>query len=445
MQLFLDRYIHLIERQGQHLAFNSVSLDSWELTSAEARVLKEHADGATAVDTVGVDVEALVEEGLLVSVRTEPGKAMERLMESRKSKSAKGRGHFNSLRMSLTERCNMACTYCFQQALYPEDQPRMSEETMAQTLEWFIDQAEGDSISLQYFGGEPLLEWPLIQLANATVAKALAEGRISGYRQTMTTNGTVLTDTRAKWLLEQQFELIFSFDGPPEINDQMRIFKSGRGSYEKAAEGIKRWSALGGEPAILMTATQLNLRSLPRYVRWFAEESGINPAVIALNSPQPTETGWETGGVELAQAVFEMWLYCDERGIAFQAPGTFIPLHLRTKMPQSDHCIDGNLFGTEAGTWPVYVSADGRRSLCLVHHNDHRVEVPKGGDPIELGRRWHFEGPTVEECDGCIASQICGGPCTLEKLLWGGDKLSADRCDFMRTMTTEVLTSGRGE
>ncbi|THV28350.1 radical SAM protein [Glycomyces paridis] len=442
MQLFVDRYIHLLEFEGRHYAFNSLSLDTWQLTPAEARLLGAHADGAEAADP-DVDVASLIAEGLLVPERTEPGKAMRRLAESRESKARQGRGHFNNLRISLTERCNMACTYCFQQALYPDDQPRMSEETLTETLEWFIGQAEGDDVNIQYFGGEPMLEWPLIQLADAYVAKARDEGRIASYRQTMTTNGTVLTESRASWLLEREFDLIFSFDGPPEVNDRMRIFKSGRGTYEKAAEGIKRWAALGGSPSILMTATPQNLRRLPEYVRWFVEESGIEPALIALNSPQPTADGWETGGTELARVVFDMWLFCLENGVTFQAPGTFIPLHLRTKTPQSDHCIDGNLFQPEESTWPMYVSADGRRSLCLVHHNDHRVESPREADPIEFGRRWHFEGPTVDECDGCIASQICGGPCTLEKLLWGGDRLSSDRCDFMRTMTAKVITAER--
>lgn len=193
-----------------------------------------------------------------------------------------------------------------------------------------------------------------------------------------------------------------------------------------------------------MTATSLNLPHLPKYVKWFAEECDADIEVIALNSPQPTTDGWETGGAELADAVFEMWTYCESRGITFQAPGTFIPAHLRSRKSQADHCIDGNLFTEDVGSWPIYVSADGRRSLCLVHHNDHRVEVTesKQGDTVAKASKWHQEGDSeAPDCDSCIASQICGGPCTLERILWGG-KLNDDRCGFMRTLTKRVLIEG---
>ncbi|MCC2335093.1 radical SAM protein [Cellulomonas wangsupingiae] len=436
MPLHRSRYAHVLSSPARTVAFNSLTLESWELAPDDVAALQDPG----ALDVTSAQAQELLEAGLVVHEDEAPGTAIARLNELRMERAQRRGGRFATLRIALTERCNMACGYCFQQALYPDAQPRMDLETFEREMSWFIDQARGENVTIQYFGGEPMMEWALIQRGDEMLREALSAGLVSEFRQTMTTNGTVMTAERAAWLAEHDFDLIMSFDGPPAVNDQLRVFKNGRGTYDKAARGLRLWTEAGGRGAILMTATELNLPHLPTYVRWFLEESGLPIETVALNSPQPTATGWETGGVELATAVFDIWTYCRSKDVEFHGPGTFIPSHIRTGVAQTDHCVDGDLLGDGEGSWPIYVSASGERSLCLVHHNDHRVQTTPE-DSHARGREWHLAGPSSESCDGCVASQMCGGPCTLEKLLWG-PKLSADRCDFVRTMTTLVLTEG---
>jgi uncharacterized protein len=433
--------VHTVERDEGWLAFNSLTLDLFELDATDEAILERHRE-PRPVDGTDPAIGDLLDAGLLVSEAEPANAAVDRLAARRAARHRRGGGRFATLRLALTERCNMACGYCFQQALYPGQQPRLSVETLDATLEWFVGQAQQRPVTVQYFGGEPMLEWDLIVRADACLQAAVDTGRLPSFRQTMTTNGTLLNRSRAAWLVARGFDLTFSFDGPPDVNDQQRVFKSGRGTYAKAAQGLREWVAAGGDSAILMTATRSNVVHLPEYVRWFVEESGLAPTTVGLNSPQPTPDGWETGGVELARAVFSVWRYCDARGITFHGPGTYIPEQIRARVPQADNCVDGDLLDAGGGgSWPVYVSAEGRRSMCLVHHRDHRLLPAEGEDPVATGERWHRTHDPVRECDGCIASQICGGPCTLERLLWGG-RLSADRCGFMREMTQLVLRHG---
>lgn len=428
-----SRYLHCFDDEGRTVAFHSVTLESWILDEDERRAIDRPEEAAPST------LRDLLEAGLLVAEPEEPGAAIARINAARTRRFHERRGRFSTLRIALTERCNMACTYCFQQALYPDSQPRMTPEIFEEQMGWFLDQGDGH-VTIQYFGGEPMLEWTLLRRGDAMLREAVARGSISSFRQTMTTNGTVLNPDRAKWLIEHDFDLIFSFDGPPEVNDKLRVFRNGRGSFDKAANGLRTWTAASGRGGILMTATELNLPHLAEYTRWFLDESGLDIELVALNSPQPTTDGWETGGALLADIVFEMWAACRERGVEFHGPGTFIPLHLKDRVPQSDNCVDGDLHGGGGGAWPIYVSASGQRSLCLVHHNDHRV-IAAPSTAASQGHDWHLRAPSVMDCDSCIASQFCGGPCTLEKLLWKG-ALSNDRCEFMRTMTRHVLTRG---
>jgi uncharacterized protein len=435
-----SRYVHVLDTPDRKIAFNSLTLQAFDLEDAEAELLARYrVDGGLDRDP-GDGARDLVDSRLLVpSAQDVPGQAVGRLNEARVAEFRRGRGRFRTLRLSLTERCNMACSYCFQQRLYPEQQPRMSEQLLGETVEWFIGQSEKRHLTVQYFGGEPFLEWDLMTKGDGMLAAAAVDGRISGYRQTVTTNGTLMTRERADWLVAHGFDLTFSFDGPPEINDRMRTFKNGRGTYEKTAQGLRTWVAAGGRSAILMTASSLNVDRLPEIVRWFVEESGLEPEMVGLNSPQPISEGWETGGEKLARTVFEVWRYVEDRGIVFHGPGTYMPGNLRREKPHLDNCVDGDPSDPEGDGWPVYVSADGRRSLCLVHHKDARVEVPRERPLKQAGLEWHKSHNSVADCDSCIASQLCGGPCTLERILWDG-RLNPDRCGFMQEMTRLTLT-----
>jgi uncharacterized protein len=439
--LHTSKYVHTVEGRHGHLVFNSLTLETFELDDAESRALARFRSACEVAPDDDPVVSGLWEAGLIVESGQQDGLlALDRLRESR-AQSARGRkGRHGTLRMALTERCNMACSYCFQQQMYPDAQPTMSAELLRDTMEWFIGQADGGRVTVQYFGGEPMLEWDRIVEADGMLQEARAAGRISDVRQTITTNGTVMTAAKARWMVDRDFDLTFSFDGPPDVNDRERRLRSGRGTYDLAARGLRTWVEAGGTSSLLMTATRSNVRHLPEYVRWFAEESGLEPKVIGINSPQPVETGWETGGVELAEAIWAVWRFCDENDIFFHGPGTSLPTHITDRAPHTDNCVDTSMAG-EPAMWPVYVSADGRRSLCVVHHRDHRVEVEADESAIARTREWHFGQPTVNECDTCIASQLCGGPCTLERIMWGG-RLSQDRCGFMREMTRLVLTEG---
>lgn len=440
MQWKASRYAHVYTGGGRRIAFNSLSLEAYEITARDEELLDRYRTPASVQEAPPTELKQLMEGQLIVPVDTDaPGQAVARINSLRTAQYRKRGGRYRNLRLALTERCNMACSYCFQQQMYPDLQPRMSEEVLEQTLGWFTGQAGGSSVSVQYFGGEPLLEWDRLQQGDAYLQRARADGRIAAYRQDVTTNGTLVTRSRAEWLVSHGFDLTFSFDGPPDINDRLRTYKNGRGTYENAARGLRRWVEAGGTSSILMTASSMNLHQLPEIVRWFVEVSDLNLEVIGLNSPQPTSEGWETGGEELAAVVFDIWNYLDAKGIFFHGPGTFIPSTIQSGVPNTDNCVTGEVDDPYGDAWPIYVSADGRRSMCLVHHQEKRVEIATGADAQKTGLQWHKSHEGLADCDSCPASQLCGGPCTVERILWGG-QLNEARCGFMQEMTRRVLT-----
>ena len=84
----------------------------------------------------------------------------------------------------------------------------MSIETIIAFLD-FLQPCSAKEIWLGFYGGEPLLAWPLIE---KTVAHA-RKNRKNKFHFTLTTNGSLLKKEHILFLKENQFELVLSYDG----------------------------------------------------------------------------------------------------------------------------------------------------------------------------------------------------------------------------------------
>jgi uncharacterized protein len=56
---------------------------------------------------------------------------------------------------------------------------------------------------------------------------------------TMTTNVTLLNNEVSRFLIENEFELMISLDGPEEIHDRNRILENGTGTFNIVESNIK--------------------------------------------------------------------------------------------------------------------------------------------------------------------------------------------------------------
>lgn len=433
---FNSRTLALLEGQ-------ETDLSVWErFTEPRPLTVPDPPDDGAACEVE----QALVESGLLVPAdRPETRELLDRLTAVRLAQRRIRSSKFSFLRISLTEKCNLACDYCFvEEAIYKDSaKPVMPESRFRDHIEWLIGQNPDGYPSVQYFGGEPMLRMDLMQVATDLFADAVTHGRIRGFSHTMTTNGTLMTAERARWLVDNDIELTVSIDGWRELNDQHRLFHNGRSSFDLVLRAMDLIREAGGDFSVLITLRPETVALLPEITRYVVEE--LSCRSVRVNSPQPTPHGWEVDGLALSGAIQESWLYCNTRGVDFHSLGAFIVESVNERRPQPDRCFDNSPPSREA-EWGGYVSADGKLSFCIVWHQDARVTQPSVHQ-IEKNRAldWHYDTQVDEACDGCVAGMICGGPCTLERLFNGGG-LNPDRCKFFKTMVPFVLTrNGLGQ
>ncbi|MBN1566709.1 MAG: 4Fe-4S cluster-binding domain-containing protein [Acidobacteria bacterium] len=111
------------------------------------------------------------------------------------------------LSLILTARCNLHCSYCYQNA-------KTNRRAEWDAIQAGIDMAFGDGLSqveLMFLGGEPLLEFELLRRA-VSYAETLDRDR-KCILFSLITNGTLITETIAEYLDEHKFDIQLSFDG----------------------------------------------------------------------------------------------------------------------------------------------------------------------------------------------------------------------------------------
>lgn len=126
--------------------------------------------------------------------------------------------------------CNLACPYCFEEGV--REGRYMTSET-ADCLVEMIERdhlARGREVSLDFYGGEPLLSANIIRSIAGRLQKSSADRGLP-FSFSLVTNGTLLTRPLVEEL--KAFGLKgakVTLDGPRDIHDLSRPFASGKGS-----------------------------------------------------------------------------------------------------------------------------------------------------------------------------------------------------------------------
>lgn len=176
--------------------------------------------------------------GLLSSKR--PSK-----MEHPYSQLLKGQLNSNVQQISLqvTQNCNFRCSYCIYGHEEYLNQREHSTKKMNQSTAFkavdFLHKHSSDrsSVTIGFYGGEPLLEFDLIK-KTVEYAENLLSGKDVEF--TITTNGSLLTDQVVEFLSMHRFKTMVSLDGPKEIHDRSRKFAvNGKGTFDVIEKNLK--------------------------------------------------------------------------------------------------------------------------------------------------------------------------------------------------------------
>lgn len=196
--------------------------ETGQVKEEEIKLLKQEL-GEAAVDEALSELETLKSNGLLFS--SDP---YEEMFSAKTSPAV-----VKALCLHMAHDCNLRCKYCFAcEGTYHGTKSKMPFEVAKRAIDFVIENSGNRrNIEIDFFGGEPLLNLKTIQ---DTVAYAREREKSSNkrFRFTVTTNGLLLDDETMEYINNTMDNIVLSLDGRKEINDAMRVTRSGSGCYE---------------------------------------------------------------------------------------------------------------------------------------------------------------------------------------------------------------------
>lgn len=141
--------------------------------------------------------------------------------------------------LNVAQVCNLSCVYCYGVDGEYGTKGKMPEEIAFQSVDFLIKESKSaKDISIGFFGGEPLLNYPLIKkVVKYSRFKASSAGKKISF--SITTNGTKFSEEINRYLNENNFSVIVSFDGDEEAQNKNRPFRGGKNSYDEIKPKIK--------------------------------------------------------------------------------------------------------------------------------------------------------------------------------------------------------------
>ena len=108
----------------------------------------------------------------------------------------------------------------------------MSYEVGKKALDFLVaNSGSRRNLEVDFFGGEPLMNWKVVKELVA-YGRELEKQYDKHFRFTLTTNGVLLNEEVQEFVNREMDNVVLSLDGRKEVNDRMRPFRNGKGSYD---------------------------------------------------------------------------------------------------------------------------------------------------------------------------------------------------------------------
>jgi len=152
---------------------------------------------------------------------------------------------------NMTQRCNLKCVHCYAHAVEPSSHKDPISTDQAKIM--IDDLAAFGAPVMLFSGGEPLVREDLVELAKYATSK--------GMRAVISTNGTLITKTKARELKEVGLSYVgISLDGAEAVHDQ---FRGVQGAYKLALKGVENCQAEGLKVGLRFTINKRNVAEIP--------------------------------------------------------------------------------------------------------------------------------------------------------------------------------------
>jgi uncharacterized protein len=327
--------------------------------------------------------------------------------------------------------CNFRCAYCYESLVGPA----MDDETEARLGQFVARSAKTGEIKVldvNWFGGEPLIEWDrLVRLTRVFREAAASAG--TAYQAGLATNGYLLNAARAAALRDELGvrSVVVTLDGPPRVHNRRRVHSSGRATFDRILAGLECLAVEGHNIGLQIncddsTTTEDLAEVLERlahvrqavtlHVRWVFPQ----PSRWQVCGHDPADgrgsQGVEIGSMNGAGAEKEGDLGRHDRILSLARAAVACGFRVRNPIirPRVAFC------STEyRNHWVIHPTGDLYKcnvefelgEPCGTLDDDGRIRM----DTVRL-ERWLNKNPASDErCRDCVWLPVCTGGCAFAR------------------------------
>ena len=220
------------------------------------------------------ETDICVQKGLLISPNfDEVGKINGDRIEGLSKTDGK------NFRIWSTSACNARCYYCFEKGIQRTNMPKK----LARDVVGFIDTMtqENDSFNIEWFGGEPLLNIPIIEEITSLVSD-LCRRKHCKVQYSMISNGSLIEadlvkQMKEKWHLKS---IQITLDGyADEYNAIKNYYNSEEHNFCRVIENIKLLVSAQIHVGIRMNYDANNYKSLAQLIEYLHKEFAGMPNI----------------------------------------------------------------------------------------------------------------------------------------------------------------------
>lgn len=304
--------------------------------------------------------------------------------------------------IQTSDRCNLACTYCYIPSLNSTKERRPD---LFSLLGKKILEVNGlRYVSIKLAGGEPLLSFNDWADEITKLKQRLAEANIR-LNVRIISNLTFLNKRIIEYIKSNDFGISISLDGTSIFNDKNRIFSgSGKGSFHIVKKNLNILLENDIKPSVMITATSENRLGVGELVKYLV----ANDLVFRVSDAK---------GGYINPTEFEL-IFSDikrslSRAIKARYPVSerIIVSDLRTLSPEANPC--------SMGTTGAALYLDGAIYFC---HTEFAKGTPLGNLDEEDGlldiisRGYYKHLGISSDCRACEYRFVCAGGCPLYRI-----------------------------
>ena len=313
----------------------------------------------------------------------------------------------NRLTLCVNHDCNLNCRYCYAGGgNYGGSKEYMTKE-LARACIRKVAEKHSTVHSIQFFGGEPLLNIEVIEEVAIEINNLVDIGKFEKTPSlSVVTNLTTINSVTMNVLKRFNIHVVASIDGPPKIHNYLRITKNNKYTHNIVKKNIELLKKERISFDLVATYTHAHIVkgfSAIDLLNYLYSFSPKKIDIIPVASPSSPELEFDTG--EKINKFVSGQIDALRYVIKEIENKRFIPFGLLIEIIQSIQNKNNKLF-CPAGISNIAISADGKFYPChmFINNNKYISDIEK------YEQITNFSFPIKSEnrsCKNCWAKNWC--------------------------------------